>query len=86
MVDHTVKAYDKELNLIWQRCAVGQRWEQNSGCIGTPRKFTFDEAQALTSGNWRVPTMDELQSIIAQYCSEPAVDPAIFPNTPSEQF
>jgi hypothetical protein len=80
------EAYDKELNLIWQRCAVGQRWEQNSGCIGTPRKFTFDEAQALTSGNWRVPTMDELQSIIAQYCSEPAVDPAIFPNTPSEQF
>jgi hypothetical protein len=85
----TVKAaevYDKQTDLTWQRCAVGQRWVQSSGCLGNPAKFTFEEAQALTNGKWRVPTIDELQSIAAEYCSEPAVDPVLFPGTPSEQF
>ncbi|HVY06474.1 MAG TPA: DUF1566 domain-containing protein [Burkholderiales bacterium] len=80
------EVYDKEANLTWQRCAVGQRWEQNSGCLGAPRKFTFEEAQALADQKWRVPTLDELTSIVADYCSEPAVDAQIFPNTASEQF
>ncbi len=84
MARFTVKAeevYDKQTDLTWQRCAVGQRWVQSSGCLGNPAKFTFDEAQALTNGKWRV-----LQGIVAEYCSEPAVDPALFPGTPSEQF
>ena len=80
------EVYDRQSDLTWQRCAVGQRWVQSSGCLGNPAKFTFDEAQALTNGKWRVPTIDELQSIVAEYCSEPAVDPALFPGTPSEQF
>jgi hypothetical protein len=85
----TVKAeevYDKQTDLTWQRCAVGQRWEQSSGCLGNPAKFTFDQAQTQTNAKWRVPTIDELQSIVAEYCSEPAVDPLLFPGTPSEQF
>ena len=80
------EVHDKQANLTWQRCAVGQRWEQSSGCIGTPRKFTFDEAQALSGAKWRVPSIEELQSIVAEYCSEPAVDDVLFPNTPSEPF
>src|SRR5260221_7957623 len=80
------EVYDKQTDLTWQRCAVGQRWVQSSGCLGNPAKFTFDEAQALTNEKWRVPTIEELQGIVAEYCSEPAVDPALFPGTPSEQF
>jgi Protein of unknown function (DUF1566) len=89
MARFTVKAeevYDWQTDLTWQRCAMGQRWVQSSGCLGDPAKFTFDEAQVLTNGKSRVPTIEELQSIVAEYCSEPAVDPVLFPGTPSEQF
>jgi hypothetical protein len=80
------EVHDTQSNLTWQRCAVGQRWEQSSGCVGAPRKFTFDEAQALTDAKWRVPSIEELQTIVAPYCSEPAVDTDMFPNTPAEHF
>ncbi len=80
------EAYDAKTNLTWQRCAVGQRWEQSAGCLGSPAKFTFDEAQALAQGGWRVPTIDELTTIVSPLCNDPAIDPLVFPNTLPEQF
>src|SRR5258706_10640450 len=85
MARFTVKAeevYDKQTDLTWQRCAVGQRWVQSSGCLGNPAKFTFDEAQALTNGKWRVPPLQKMQGIVAQNCSEPPPRPAPFPRPP----
>ena len=86
LIAQGAEVYDKKSNLTWQRCSIGQRWEASSGCLGTPRKFTFDEAQAQANGAWRVPTIDELSSIVADHCKEPAIDPLFFPNTPPEQF
>src|SRR5258708_17962272 len=81
MARFTVKAeevYDKQTDLTWQRCAVGQRWVQSSGCLGNPAKFTFDEAQALTNGKWRVPPLEELPGTAARHFrATPAPSPVV---------
>ncbi|RTE86040.1 MULTISPECIES: DUF1566 domain-containing protein [Gammaproteobacteria] len=54
-------------NLIWQRCAVGQVWN-NAACEGSATLFSWSAAQTLTRpGNFRAPTIDELRSIV--FCS-----------------
>jgi hypothetical protein len=53
---------------------------------------TFAEAQAgcaalaLAGGGWRLPTMKELQTLVDESRSDPAIDPAAFPDTPDEGF
>lgn len=80
------EVYDRQTNLTWQRCSVGQRWIESGSCTGSAAKFKFDDAQALPTGAWRVPTVEELTSIVAEHCREPAVDDEIFPGTPSEYY
>jgi hypothetical protein len=52
---------------------------------------TFAEASAacaalpLAGGGWRLPTMKELQTLIDEGRSDPAIDP-VFPGTPGEGF
>ncbi len=50
---------DLKTTLIWQRCSVGQVWEE-SRCTGISKELTFDEAQMLSNHEWRVPTPAEL--------------------------
>ena len=77
-------AYDKTNNLTWQRCSVGQSLDGSGTCTGTTQKFTFEEAQALAKDGWRVPTLDEYGSIVAEYCRDPVIDLTVFPGTVSE--
>src|SRR5258706_3913315 len=89
MARFTVKAeevYDKQTDLTWQRCAVGQRWVQSSGCLGNPAKFTFDEAQALTNGKWRIPPAALPESAHGLYSNAAAVAPGLFSGTPPGPF
>jgi hypothetical protein len=79
--------YDKKTDLTWSRCSVGQKWEDAVGCVGKPKKFTHDQANtAGWSDGWRMPTKDELTSIVALHCKEPVIDEEIFPGTPSEWY
>lgn len=57
---------DPKTGLTWQRCSLGQKWTGHD-CDGTPRKYTFDQAQEAvkTLGNgWRVPAASELASLV----------------------
>lgn len=56
--------YDRKTKLTWMRCSVGQTWQRGAGCVGKVGKFTFEEAQQQGSGGWRVPTKDELPSLL----------------------
>jgi hypothetical protein len=70
-------------NLTWQRCSVGQQFEAGA-CHGTPTHLDWAAAQqaATAAGNgWRLPTQAELQSLLLSYCSAPAIDTAVFPQT-----
>ncbi len=76
----------KKTGLTWQRCSVGQTWT-GSSCSGTASTFTFDQANALTSNfagrtDWQLPRIDELNSITEHDKYSPAINTAMFPNTP----
>ncbi len=76
--------------LTWQRCAVGQSWT-GSTCSGSATTFTWDAAKLLTSSfagktDWRLPTEDELVSLVNYSQSYPAMNATIFPNASSWAF
>lgn len=53
---------DKQTNLTWQRCSVGQTWSGNT-CQGQAKEFAFDDAQKQAGNGWRVPSIRELVSL-----------------------
>ncbi len=68
---------DTQTGLIWMRCSVGQEWDGRT-CTGEVRTAELNEARTYAkllnedggfagARNWRVPTVDELQSL--RYCS-----------------
>jgi hypothetical protein len=66
------KVFDKETQLTWQRCALGQKW-QDGGCAGTPQQLTWAEAQKASGAQkpgaaWRLPSKDELQTLVSRAC------------------
>jgi hypothetical protein len=75
------EVFDKNTNLTWQRCSVGKNWQDGAGCVGSIRIFNFDEAQQQAGGKWRVPTQDELATLIDRDRKEfPAIDAEAFPD------
>lgn len=79
---------DRATGLNWQRCAVGQRYDRGQKtCRGSHETYTFDQARGLGTGDWRVPTIEELQTILdpAQPVA-PYINPQAFPATPSTGF
>ena len=78
--------------LIWQRCSLGQTWVgATSTCTGTASTYTWDAAKLLTSsfaghGDWRLPTEEELLSLVDYGGYYPAINTTLFPNTPASFF
>lgn len=73
---------DSRTGLMWMRCSVGEDWT-GTGCAGRARYLTLQEANALDlqfSGHddWRLPTSDELRTIVDLSCGNPTLDTNIF--------
>lgn len=73
--------YDRQTDLSWQVCSLGVEWSAASGC--NPDDITLlslVDAQAAidTATGWRLPTLEELHSIVLRGC-EPALDTTVFP-------
>ena len=82
---------DTKTGLIWQRCSAGQTWAaSSSNCTGTASLYTHEQAltyAAKQSGRgWRLPSIEELSSILDSTRTSPAIDIAAFPNTPSNYY
>lgn len=73
--DDTV--YDRKTDLTWQRCSIGKKWMSGAGCEGDAETYTFRNAQQLANGPWRLPTKDELLSLIDQNRKDKNLKPAI---------
>jgi hypothetical protein len=76
--------------LTWQRCAQGQTWGAN-GCAGTVSGVTWSAATQLSSSfagktDWRLPTQDELLSLVDYALVGPAINSTVFPATPRAYF
>ncbi|TVR59246.1 MAG: DUF1566 domain-containing protein [Candidatus Competibacteraceae bacterium] len=85
---------DLGTGLTWMRFALGQRWE-NGRVVGEAMKVTFDEAeihvnrlnamQYLGKRGWRLPTKDELLTLVRRNY-QPTINPKAFPQCPSSYF
>ena len=83
--DDSTTTIDSRTQLQWQRCSVGQHWE-NSSCQGEALLLTHAQAQEQSTEGWRLPTLHELSGIAELRCSHPAINRGIFPNTPAGDF
>lgn len=78
------EARDTQTGLIWKRCLVGQTWNINTEqCDGSLRNYSWKGALKAASGNWRVPNIKELGSIVEHACERPSANLNIFLKIPS---
>ena len=73
------EVYDSRTKLTWARCSVGQEWKDER-CLGAVNSFTFASAQKQAGNGWRVPTEDELVTLIdPDRKTFPTIDIVAFP-------
>jgi hypothetical protein len=73
-------AQDKQTRLTWRRCSVGQSWKDGEGCLGAVKPLTVLSAKQLEVDGWRLPTRDELATLVSPTCSKPAINEDVFPD------
>lgn len=76
---------DTQTHLVWRRCVEGMTFDGTT-CKGKPKKYKFGDAKkaaAAAGAGWRVPTKDELMTLIAKTKNGARIDLAAFPATPA---
>ena len=82
---------DTATGLMWAQCAEGL---SGSACTdGAAAQFTWVDALSRARDSthagytdWRLPTVKELSSIVEERCWGPAINLAVFPNTPRSSY
>ena len=80
-------AFDIMTKLTWKICAEGIAYS-NGHCTGD-MNFTWDDANKIFGNQvsgWRLPSIDELKSIVEQRCVAPAINLQAFPDTQPSSF
>jgi hypothetical protein len=89
---YTIK--DVRNNIIWLRCTVGQTWDYDTKtCVGEIVKLNHDEIEIARTqaaeqlgGNWRLPTLEELESLVCETCEKPKINEKYFPGISPEAY
>jgi hypothetical protein len=71
--------YDTKTKLTWQQAV-------SSAAYTWADAKTYCSGLSLEGTGWRLPTAKELQTIVDESRSNPAIDPNAFPSTPSVWF
>ena len=90
--DHLIT--DVRSNIIWLRCSVGQTWDiERKTCTGNIVKLNHDEieialeqASNQLGGDWRLPTLEELETLVCESCEPPKIKKKYFPNISPEAY
>ena len=92
--DGTVR--DTTTGLMWDQCAKGLDTTTTACDTGSPQSFTWAAAlsSAVTAnavnykghGDWRLPNIQELQSVVDSSVIEPSINTTAFPHTPVANF
>ena len=80
-------AFDQQSNLTWMRCSVGQSFSETNGvggCSGKVSLMSLDEAIKSNWGEWRLPTKDELVTLINLNNTGLKIDQTVFPDMDEE--
>ncbi|MDX1958620.1 MAG: DUF1566 domain-containing protein [Leptospiraceae bacterium] len=80
---------DTANKLIWQKCSIGQTGETCGGFLifGGAKKKNWDDAirecnaSTLAGKKWKLPSIDELKTLIKERDIRPTIDTEFFPNT-----
>lgn len=82
---------DLQTGLMWQKCSLGKNGPKCE--TGSLTAFTWNQAlqqgedQNSSGGfagysDWRLPNVNELESLVEEACYNPAINVALFPSTP----
>lgn len=82
---------DVATGLMWKQCLEGV---SGTGCTsGSVTSMTWQQAlqrgvDAAFAGHtdWRLPNMNELESLVERRCDDPAINARFFPNTPGNSW
>ena len=85
---------DIENRVLWLRCSVGQVWEiDKKTCSGSILKLNQSEileairqANDQLPGNWRLPSVRELESLVCATCAPAKVQEKYFPQIAREAY
>ena len=85
---------DVRNNIVWLRCSVGQRWDYDTGqCTGKTIRLNHEEindaiqqANKQLGGSWRLPSVEELESLVCEECEPPKIRSKYFPNIEREAY
>lgn len=75
------EAFDRITKLTWQRCTLGRHWEEGRGSVGTALKLNWETAMKQSQKGWRLPTKDELETLVLAGSPRPTLDTQVFPDT-----
>lgn len=85
-------ATHKKTGLMWSTCSLGQKFEKGK-CKGEATKLNWEKAilaakESRLAGHedWRLPSIDELNSIVETGCHNPAINIEVFPDTVSAGY
>ena len=84
--DDGLTVRDVKNGINWLRCTVGQTWNYDTEkCDGEIVKLNHTEieearkqASEQLGGTWRLPTLDELESLVCEKCEKPKINENIF--------
>ena len=83
---------DRANGVEWLRSSMGQVWNGFT-CMGEPRMLTLDEARSAAAmaraelgGEWRLPTLQELERLVCKECEPPKIDGRLFPRTTAAPY
>ena len=78
---------DPQRKLVWLRCSIGQHWNGKT-CLGEARSLNIREAlesvqlaRSEIEGDWRLPRVEELESLVCRPCQPAKINNELFPRT-----
>ena len=82
---------DTSTGLTWRRCSEGQIWSSDR-CVGKATEHNYKGAlahaksRATRQAAWRVPSIDELGTLVIASARPTAIDTNAFPDTVANRY